>query len=83
MQTDQQPGRQAVSRLTKKYQATIPKNVRRALDLEQGDLVFFTVEDQRVTLARVPDLATEFAAALGDSLEEWLSSEDEEAYEKL
>lgn len=83
MQADLQPGRHAVSRLTSKYQATIPKNVRELLGLKQGDLVLFAVEDQRVTLERVPDTDTEFTAALGDTLEEWLSPEDEEAYGDL
>lgn len=34
------------SRLTSKYQATIPREIRNALGLKSGDLVSFTLDDQ-------------------------------------
>ena len=37
----------AASRLTRKYQATIPADVRRALRLKQGDTVQFEIEGAR------------------------------------
>ena len=42
----------AASRLTRKYQATIPTVVRRALPLKQDDTLQFQVEGERVTLRR-------------------------------
>ena len=73
----------AVSRLTKKYQATIPAPVRDALGLRQGDTVVFEVERDRVSLRRGEPLDREFARALEDTLGEWLSEHDEAAYDGL
>lgn len=46
----------AAARLTSKGQITIPKAVRDALGLEDGDQVVFRVEGDRAVLARTPDL---------------------------
>jgi antitoxin PrlF len=42
--------------VTSKGQVTIPKQVRDALGIEEGDQVVFRVEGYRATLARTPDL---------------------------
>jgi antitoxin PrlF len=42
--------------ITAKGQITIPKEVRAALGLAQGDRVVFRVEPHRAVLARTPDL---------------------------
>jgi AbrB family looped-hinge helix DNA binding protein len=47
---------EAAARLTTKGQITIPKAVREALGLEEGDAVVFRVEGERAVLARTPDL---------------------------
>jgi AbrB family looped-hinge helix DNA binding protein len=72
-----------VSRLTRKYQATIPQPVRKALRLEAGDAVAFDVDGEhvRVRKARPVDLA--FARALERTLPEWSSVEDDDAYRDL
>jgi len=44
------------ARITSKGQITIPKVVREALGLAEGDTVLFRVEDGRATLARTPSL---------------------------
>lgn len=74
---------QELSRLTSKFQATIPLAVRRALGLKQGDSVVFEIEDETVTLRRATVLDKEYAKALEGTLTEWLSKEDEEAYRGL
>ncbi|MGH6912620.1 MAG: AbrB/MazE/SpoVT family DNA-binding domain-containing protein, partial [Geminicoccales bacterium] len=52
----------AVSRLTTKYQTTIPLEVRRALGLEAGDRVEFSVEGTVVTLRKAtPRLSDDLA----------------------
>ena len=45
------------ARITSKGQVTIPKVVRSALGLAQGDTVFFRVENDHAVLARTPNLA--------------------------
>lgn len=47
---------EAAARLTSKGQVTIPKAVRDALGLDDGDTVVFRVEGARAVLARTPDL---------------------------
>ncbi len=44
------------ARMTSKGQVTVPKSVRDALGLREGDQVVFRVEGRRATLARTPDL---------------------------
>jgi antitoxin PrlF len=44
------------ARVSSKGQITIPRSVREALSLEQGDAVVFRVEGDRAVLARSPDL---------------------------
>ena len=44
------------ARITSKGQITLPKPVRDALALKEGDRVVFRVEGDRAVLARTPDL---------------------------
>jgi antitoxin PrlF len=44
------------ARLTSKGQVTVPRAVREALNLSEGDRVTFRVEGDRAVLARTPDL---------------------------
>ena len=47
---------EAASKLTTKGQITIPKAVRDALGVTEGDSVVWRVEGRRAVLARTPDL---------------------------
>ena len=47
---------EVTARMTSKGQITIPKSVRDALSLREGDAVVFRVEGDRAVLARTPDL---------------------------
>jgi AbrB family looped-hinge helix DNA binding protein len=44
------------ARLSSKGQLTVPRAVREALSLEEGDNVVFRVEGERAIIARSPDL---------------------------
>jgi len=71
------------SKVTTKYQATIPLEVRERLGIRQGDMVAFELENGVVRLRRVVPLDVEYAKALAGTLSEWASENDEEAYRGL
>ena len=71
------------SKLTRKYQATIPAEVRKALGLKQGDTVRFEVTGTRVTLRRQTAADRAYLRGLEKSLSEWNSAFDDEAYADL
>lgn len=74
---------QQFSKVTSKFQATIPLAVRRKLGLKPGDAVVFEIENDSVRVRRATVLDREYAMALEGTLTEWLSREDEEAYRGL
>jgi len=71
------------SRLTSKYQATIPERVRKALRLHAGDIVVYEIDDGKVSLRKGTPVDAAFSQALEGTLEEWLGEADEEAYGDL
>jgi len=73
-----------ISRITSKGQITIPKAVRSALGLGDGDLVAFALEDEQAILRKIAQQpeATQ-GGAVGTELTEWASPADEDAYRDL
>lgn len=72
------------SKLTAKGQTTIPRAVRKALHLKEGDVLEFELDKDgaRITKVAPEDLA--YLRLLDDNLaEEWLSPEDAEAFDDL
>jgi AbrB family looped-hinge helix DNA binding protein len=75
-----------VTRLTTKHQTTIPVEVRRALRLEAGDQVEFSVEGTTVTLRKAePRLSEElvFRLVQTHAMRDWDTPEDDEAFRDL
>lgn len=73
-----------ISRLTSKGQITIPKAVRDALVLGEGDLVAFTVDDGQATMRKIAmrvDVGDRDAA--NAQLDEWGGTADADAYRDL
>jgi len=73
----------ATSKLTKKYQATIPEPVRKLLHLQAGDAIAFDIEDNDIHLRKALPIDFSFAQSLESTLSEWTSAEDEKAYHDL
>ena len=73
----------ATSKLTKKYQATIPASVRQLLHLDAGDEIAFDIEDDDVHLRKARPIDFAFAQSLEGTMNEWSSEADEEAYRAL
>ena len=73
----------AVSKLTKKYQATVPQAVRKKLNLSAGDAIAFEIDDDIIKLRKARPIDLEFTSALTPTLSEWESQNDEEAYNDL
>ena len=72
-----------ISKLTKKYQATVPKAVRNKLDLNAGDIIAFEIDKDIIKLKKARPIDIEFSNALVPTLNEWESSNYEEAYNDL
>ncbi|MBI5600223.1 MAG: type II toxin-antitoxin system PrlF family antitoxin [Gemmatimonadetes bacterium] len=72
------------SRLTTKYQATIPRKVREHLALAAGDRITFRFVRGRVVIEKTPPHDPSYLQALDGALSsEWSSKEDDEAYDDL
>ena len=73
----------AISKLTKKYQATVPKVVRSKLELKAGDVIAFEIDNEIIRIRKARPIDIEFSSALVPTLSEWESQNDEEAYNEL
>lgn len=73
----------AISKLTKKYQATVPKAVRKKLNLNAGDIIAFEIDRDSIKIRKATPMDVEFFNALVPTLNEWNTANDEEAYNGL
>ncbi len=71
------------SKLTSKFQTTVPTSVRKALHLKAGDMVGFEIEGNEVRLRRASPLDLAFTQALEGTLTEWSSAADDQAFNNL
>lgn len=72
------------SRLTSKYQATIPKEIRTQLQLKSGDeIIYELLQDGSVFVRKNSPLDLEYLRAINSTMNEWESEEDEQAYKNL
>ena len=72
-----------VSKLSNKGQVTIPIEIRRALGIKPGDLVAYELQGQYIRLRRITPFDDAFHSAVSETLEEWNSPDDEEAFNDL
>lgn len=70
-------------KLTEKFQATIPLNVRKFLNLHKGDSIGFEIENNNVIVKKTTITPDQYLESLNTLLKEWSSEEDDEAYNDL
>ena len=71
------------SKLSSKSQVTLPKEVRAALGARPGDTIAYEIEGNLVRLKRMDPFDAAFHKALSNTLSEWSTDEDEEAFNAL
>ncbi|MDJ0649741.1 MAG: AbrB/MazE/SpoVT family DNA-binding domain-containing protein [Xenococcaceae cyanobacterium MO_188.B19] len=74
---------QLTSKVTQKYQATIPQAVREKLEIGKGDRIVFEIEEEKVILKKISAPDWEYLESVSATLSEWSSEADEEAYSDL
>ena len=73
-----------LARVTAKGQATIPKRIREAAHIREGDMLVFDLDSNNlITIKRIdPPIDVELSA-LQETLSEWSSPQDDEAWRDL
>ena len=69
--------------VTAKGQVTVPKAVRDALGLQQGDQLSWELEDGSVRVRAVSPLDLTYLQCLEAGLQEWSSAADDAAFANL
>ncbi len=72
-----------MSKLTGKYQATVPADARAALGVGAGDRLLWQVTEGVVTVRKAEPLDLALAAAVSLTLDEWGSEADDRAFASL
>ena len=71
------------SKITARGQTTIPKSIREAANLSEGDVIAFEIEGNRLVVRKVTPVQDDYLQGLSKVLSEWVSPEDEEAWRDL
>ena len=73
-----------LARVTAKGQATIPKRLRDAANIKEGDMLAFDLDsNNRITIRRIETTIDSELMAVQDTLSEWSSPQDDEAWRDL
>ena len=74
----------ADSRLTSKFQATIPRDVRKALHVGAGDRIVFEIRpDMTIVIKKADGIDRSYLKSLESTLSEWSSRNDDEDFNDL
>ncbi len=73
----------SISKVTVKFQATIPLEIREFLGVRQGDAVEYRIVRNEVTVKRVTTPDSAYLAAVEKTLAEWDSKADNDAFKNL
>ena len=72
-----------LARIGARGRTTIPKAIREAAGLHEGDVIAFGIEGDRLVVQKVVLEREEYLHGLGKMKGEWLSPEDEKAWRDL
>ena len=73
-----------LARVTAKGQATIPKRIREAAHIREGDMLAFDLDsNNRIIIRRIDSTIDIELLAFQETLSEWKSPQDEEAWRDL
>lgn len=71
------------SRISSKGQITIPVKLRNAINAGTGDLIGYELQDDTLCLKKIAPFDSVYHTAIAETLDEWNSPEDEEAFNDL
>jgi antitoxin PrlF len=73
-----------LARVTAKGQATIPKRIREAAHIREGDMLAFDLDsNNRIIIKRIEPAINIELTALQETLSEWNSPQDDAAWRDL
>lgn len=72
-----------ISKITSKGQVTIPHALRKAAHFKTGDKLVFRLDGDRIVVSKLKTTKDFYSDSVSSNLEEWLSDEDEEAWNNL
>ena len=72
-----------VSKLSSKGQIKIPASIRSAMSLKPGDFITYSLNGNSVKLKKIEPFDAAYHAAVAETLEEWNSPVDDEAFSVL
>ena len=71
------------AKITARGQTTIPKSIREAAKLNEGDVIAFEIEGDHLVVHKVVSGQDDYLEGLSKVLSEWVSPDDEEAWRDL
>ena len=71
------------AKITARGQTTIPKSIRVAANLNEGDVIAFEIEGDHLVVHKVIPGQDDYLEGLSKVLSEWVSPEDEQAWRDL
>lgn len=71
------------SKVTSKGQITLPKAVRKSLGVEPGDRLVYELKGKTVLVRKAEPFHAAWHEAIANTLEEWNSPEDDEAFRDM
>ena len=74
---------QHVSKLSTKGQVTIPAGLRKAIGIKPGDMVAYELRGKSLKIKKIDPFDAAYHVAVAETLGEWNSPEDEEAFNDL